>query len=346
MVHEQLFSLFSSLAYVRGSMLYGGAFPDDHTARLIDIAERTLSDEKGSNKGLRARTTFALIEAYQNIVRHRTNTAGKRGLIALVHDDRHTEVMTANDVRDGDLPGLLRALKRIDGLGVDELKRLFMEKLTTGTTSARGGAGLGLIEMARRSGNALRHRTLPAGEGMHRFQLIISCAAQDELHGPDRFAELDEACHAVGLLAGIGGTVWSSDVEQHVLRIIEHEPDVQGTDLSRACLATLQMLHDLRPPNGPSLLLCRTDEQGCSIDMLTATDTTRSEKVLALTSRLNDASFADRRRAYHDALLGRVDKQEAWRTGLQDLAMRARSLEAVGRTLPEGAHVLLVEARI
>lgn len=248
MFHEQLFPLFSSLANVQGSMLYAGAFPDDHTARLIDIAERILSDGTGSSKGLRARTTFALIEAYQNIVRHRPTGNGERGLVALVHDNRHTEVMTANDVRDGDLAGLLRALKRIEGLGVDELKRLFVEKLSTGATSARGGAGLGLIEMARRSGNALRHRTLPRQGGVHRFQLMVSCRAQDEFFGPERFAALDEASSAVGLLAGLGGTVWSSDVEQQVLRMVEHEPGVQGAEFARACLAMLQMLHDLRPP--------------------------------------------------------------------------------------------------
>lgn len=100
------------------------------------------------------------------------------------------------------------------------------------------------------------------------------------------------------------------------------------------------------PPNGASLLLCRKDEQGRAIDMLTATDTARADQVLALTSTLNDTAHADRRRAYHDMLLGRVAKQEAWRTGLHDLALRARTLEAAERILPEGGHVLLVEARI
>ena len=65
----QLIRLFEALADEQLALLYGGRFPDAHTAELITLGEEALGGP-GTEKALRSRTGFVMVEAYQNVLRH------------------------------------------------------------------------------------------------------------------------------------------------------------------------------------------------------------------------------------------------------------------------------------
>jgi hypothetical protein len=345
-VKEQLYALFDALAHEQGSVVYAGAFPDDHTPRMIEVSEHMLSDENGCGRELRSRATFTLIEAYQNLVRHRARTTPGNASILLIHGEGHTDVMTMNEVLNEDVDALRKALCRTEGMGTEALKRMYLETLTSGTTGTRGGAGLGLIEMARRSGHPLRHHFSPSSGSSHRFHLVVNCGARSDTSGPSWLAHLDLSLKAVGLLAGAGGRRWSAGTEHGVLRMIEAEPGIPGPELARACHACITVLHHLKSPGGGGLVLCRRDGRSWCIDMLVSTEAGVGEKVVELAPKLNASSLTERRNAYHRSLLGRSAAQEPWRTKLQELALRVRTMDATLRMLPERGPVLLVEGRI
>jgi hypothetical protein len=346
LVLEQLYALYSALAREQGAVVYSGAFPDDHTPRMIEVSERVLSEESGCGRELRSRTTFTLIEAYQNLVRHRARTAPGNGAILLLHGERHTEVMTVNEVRDEDVALLRTALQRTEGRDAEGLKRMFLETLTNGTGGHRGGAGLGLIEMARRSGHPLRHHISPSTGSTHRFHLVVSCGTLAGDRGPQWLMELDLTLRSAGVLAAAGGRTWSAGAEEKVLRMVEDEPGIPGPELARVCHAGIAALRDLRRAGGGGLLLCRNDGQGWCVDVLVNTREEVGSEVLAHVATLNAASRLERRTAYHHALLGRNVAQAAWRTALHELALRVRGIDATLRTLPEDGPVLLLEGRI
>jgi len=346
LVQEQLYALFNALAHEQGSVLYAGAFPDDHTPRMIEVSERMLSEENGCGRELRSRTTFTLIEAYQNLVRHRARTTFGNAAILLLHGERNTDVMTMNEVRNEDVEALRTALTRTEGLDADALKRMFLETLTSGTNGPRGGAGLGLIEMARRSGHPLRYEIVPGTGSVHHFHLEVNCGERAGTKGPSWLAELDHDRKAVGLLAGAGGRTWYAGAEQKVLRMIEEEPGIPGPELARACHASIAALGDLRRAGGGGLLLCRKDERGWCIDLLVSTEERMGIDVLSLLPTLNGMTPLERRSAYHHALWGGTAAGEPWRTKLHELTLRLRTMEATLRILPEDGPVLLVEGRI
>lgn len=345
MVQEDLFALFNALASERGALLYAGAFPDEHTARLIDIAEQTLAMEDGGGKSARARTTFALIEAYQNIVRHRMVGSSGRELLVMAHGKAATSIVTANNVADHDLPGLRNALDRLEGLDTDALKRLFLSILNTGTTTARGGAGLGFIEMTRRTGNPLGHRIVPISAGLYRFQLLVNCAGIDPTHTMAWVDELDRLTKATGALLAIGGTEWSTVVEKRALLLLDDGPHVDATILSRAALAALQVLHGARVNGTPAMLVCRNLDGASMVNVLMTLEKERCASVLEEVKNLNSAGPEERKKRYRDALLRRGGPVEGWRTGLYDLAQRADTLAAMDRD-GNGRALLLIEARI
>ena len=161
MENAQLIQLFEALAHEQLAVLYSGRFLDEHTANLITLGEEAVGGAD-AGKALRSRTAFVMVEAYQNVLRHRAQPqpggVADHSTFMFLHHPPGTGVVTVNAVSPAEVPALQSALQRLHGLGLDELKRLFLRSLQGGERTERGGAGLGLIEMARRTGNARRRR--------------------------------------------------------------------------------------------------------------------------------------------------------------------------------------------
>lgn len=63
---------------------------------------------------------------------------------------------TQNPVRKVDQELLAERISWVNGKNKEELKALYVQTITNGKFSAKGGAGLGFIEMAKTSGNDLK----------------------------------------------------------------------------------------------------------------------------------------------------------------------------------------------
>jgi hypothetical protein len=63
--------------------------------------------------------------------------------------------MSGNPVQKTNVPKLQKSLDHINGLDKDGLKELYKEIIKNTTISDKGGAGLGFVDMARKSGGKL-----------------------------------------------------------------------------------------------------------------------------------------------------------------------------------------------
>lgn len=156
-------SLMDAFAGDRHTFLYRGQFLDVHTARLISLGEAAVGKNE-NNRTVRARLAFVLVEAYQNIIRHGRRSCSPtsqdpgRSMILLRNWEHRNSVSTINAVPQHRVNTLIDALKDLHALDPQQLKRRYLEKLQQPKRTQHGGAGLGLIEMARRSGHPLRHK--------------------------------------------------------------------------------------------------------------------------------------------------------------------------------------------
>jgi len=66
-------------------------------------------------------------------------------------------LVTTNPVRNEDIETLKRRIDLVNNKSREELKGLYIETITNGKFSVKGGAGLGFIEMAKTSGNNLEY---------------------------------------------------------------------------------------------------------------------------------------------------------------------------------------------
>ena len=67
------------------------------------------------------------------------------------------ELITRNPVKKGDVDPLRSRIDNVNNQNRDELKELYKTIITNGEFTAKGGAGLGFIEMAKTTGNKLEY---------------------------------------------------------------------------------------------------------------------------------------------------------------------------------------------
>jgi len=149
-------ALISRLSDAGDFVLYGGKFMDEHAPALIALCEG-LAAAHGRGKAQAHRLSFVLIEAYQNILRHRAQLTGaqNRSLLVLQARDSADAVLSMDPVHDAEAAQIEHAIRDIAASDLAQLKQRFLARLRDGSRTARGGAGLGLIEIARKSGGGL-----------------------------------------------------------------------------------------------------------------------------------------------------------------------------------------------
>ena len=147
-----------------------GEFSQDTVDELSGRAEETML-ENGDKKGTVKKVFSILIEALQNIRLHgeKDEEGQQTAFLILAQQEKTHSIAVGNLVRNSDLDTIQENLERINGLGRDELKDLYMEVLTNGMISSRGGAGLGFITIAMKSRSHLHYQVDVAGDHLSCF---------------------------------------------------------------------------------------------------------------------------------------------------------------------------------
>ena len=65
-----------------------------------------------------------------------------------------------------------KSIDNINSLNKDDLNALYKKQIREGTLSEKGGAGLGLIDIARKTGRQLDYQFLPLEDNENYFFLL------------------------------------------------------------------------------------------------------------------------------------------------------------------------------
>lgn len=320
------YSLYQALRGDRSVFAYSGAFHDEHTGRLIALGEAAVNGEgRGTARG---RLAFIMVEAYQNILRHRAvlppqveRGEGRSLFLLRCGADGHQVVVAVNPVKKSDVTGLRSSLHRLHGMDPSQLKNLFLSGLQRAPDQPRRGAGLGLIEMARRSGSDLGYMLRGLGEDHELFILAVRLGSDRAYDGV-----LSEA-------AALHGTVVQQDllllhigdrpvgVQEAVLRMLEEDVDDRAGRArlrGRAYLAANDHLATVE--GGTDRYLCALTREGehNSLAVGRVVDQAAAAAVVGQVRSLASLDRSELDRRYRNALLKRGDTHEG--ADLLDLA--------------------------
>jgi hypothetical protein len=134
---------------------YRGIVTSVNSISLLMLLEKEM---EGSEFGFvgKKRLFMFVLESLQNISRH----AGKHSyadmsLVAYSKSATGYTVTTGNVMESSQVPDLRKRLKQINALDPDDVRRVYRKMLDESEISDKGGAGLGLIEIAKKTGNKL-----------------------------------------------------------------------------------------------------------------------------------------------------------------------------------------------
>jgi Family of unknown function (DUF6272) len=140
-------------------LVYQGDFTQETTKSILAMAERNI-DSSGEDGSIKRKVFNVMVESLQNIVKHSDELIdgeihSHAAIFLIGREDTRYTIMAGNPIRKSNVDKLKEKLDRINALDKDGLKELYKEIIKNTTISDKGGAGLGFVDMARKSGGKL-----------------------------------------------------------------------------------------------------------------------------------------------------------------------------------------------
>jgi len=140
-------------------LVYQGDFTQESTKSILAMAERNL-DSSGEEGNIKRKVFNVMVEALQNIVKHSDELVegqmrSHAAIFLIGKEENRYTIMSGNPIRKSNVASLEQKLNHINSLDKEGLKELYKEIIKNTTISEKGGAGLGFVDMARKSGEKL-----------------------------------------------------------------------------------------------------------------------------------------------------------------------------------------------
>ncbi len=121
------------------------------------------------------------VECMQNLFHHSSiipefgnGIKGKYAICILKQTKTNYQVISGNFIGDKQRNFLEKHITHINSLDSGELKELYKEILDNQEFSDKGGGGLGLVDMSRKSGSKLEYKFSNHENGFFFFELLIN----------------------------------------------------------------------------------------------------------------------------------------------------------------------------
>ncbi|NND93888.1 MAG: hypothetical protein HKN45_03430 [Flavobacteriales bacterium] len=158
---------------------FKGHLSEEMLHSILSVIEKKLEDFKAENK-TKKRVYHVLVECLQNLFHHsKTDPDRQESIIVMVvKNATGYSVITGNYVSSADVDNLRNRIREINTMSNDDLKELYRKVLNNDTFSDKGGGGLGIIDIARKSAEKLDYGIVPVDEFNSFFSLNVKIANQ------------------------------------------------------------------------------------------------------------------------------------------------------------------------
>jgi len=164
---------------------FKGEITSNLLTSILHIMESKL-ENIGEEPRLKKKVYNVLVECLQNLYHHNEISANNpqpsnnhSALFLIGRNDKNTyRIITGNYILNENVDGFRSKLDKINSLSRDELKEFYIDTLNNHEFSDKGGGGLGMIDIARKSGQKFEYSFNPIDETYSFFSLIIKVTNQ------------------------------------------------------------------------------------------------------------------------------------------------------------------------
>jgi hypothetical protein len=141
--------------------VYRGVVTNENSVPLLMLLEKEMENSEFGFVG-RKRLFMFVLESLQNVSRHSNKSLhAEMSIVVYSKTDNGYTVTTGNVLPVASINDLKVKLDEINNLETKEIRNVYRQMLSTAEFSNKGGAGLGLIEMAKKTGNKLDYDFVP-----------------------------------------------------------------------------------------------------------------------------------------------------------------------------------------
>jgi hypothetical protein len=325
---------------------YRGVVTNENSIPLLMLLEKEMENSEFGHVG-RKRLFMFVLESLQNVSRHSDHAShSSTSIVVYSKTGNGYTVTTGNVLPVASINDLKSKLVEINSLNAEEIRNVYRQMLINSEFSDKGGAGLGLLEMAKKTGNKLDFDFVPLDENFSYFILskTVNALGVGEHNGENEKPYAGDSIAHMERIMAVNNIylVWSghlsTDVEKEVLTFTEtklEEEDVEMNLRRRVFSILVEILENVakycpgkeaEEKFGMSVALIRMEDE---VYCLTTGNLIRNENVEDLKSKLDIINLNDKvglKELFRSSISGQTIKSESTgNMGLIDMARKSGS---------------------
>jgi len=180
---EFVYDFYMKMKKNKINLAYEGEITHQITKAFTSLTESNMAKDQDNNS-VQRKVFHVMVECLQNISKHAENrdrivtSKDGRGIFMVSKGEDEYNVTTGNIIRNDKIDGLKKMLEHINSLDKDGLKKLYKQQMREGRLSDKGGAGLGFIDIARKTGKKLIYSFLTINSHKSFFVLTSTISRQ------------------------------------------------------------------------------------------------------------------------------------------------------------------------
>ncbi len=178
---KSITSIYDEMLSNGFSLVYFGEFSHEITKMFTSMAESDM-EKNSEERSVQRRVYHVMVETLQNMNKHsddlkdEASVGGGMFIIGKKNDVYY--VITSNKVKREHKENLEMALNTVNNATLEELKDMYKKQIKEGRISEKGGAGLGLIDIARKTEEPLEYQFLQLDQDSFFFILKVEINAK------------------------------------------------------------------------------------------------------------------------------------------------------------------------
>ncbi|HYG52953.1 MAG TPA: SiaB family protein kinase [Flavobacteriales bacterium] len=177
-----IFDFYNKMERNNIMLSFKGGVTSELLTSILQIMESKLDNLEEQPK-TKKKVFNVLVECLQNLYHHideapsMDNPLGGNSAIFMIsrHDD-HYSILTGNFIVAENVKVLRDRIDVVNGMDKEALKEYYKVVLNNGEMSAKGGGGLGIIDIARKSGQKLEYSFQQVDDATSFFSLNVKVA--------------------------------------------------------------------------------------------------------------------------------------------------------------------------
>jgi hypothetical protein len=178
-----VFDIYDKMERNNILLSFKGEITSDLLTSILQIMENKM-DNMQEEPRMKKKVYNVLVECLQNLYHHLDEISEaeseriRSAIFTIAKLNNQYSIITGNYILNENISGLRNRLDEVNSLNKEELKEYYKKVLNNGEMSMKGGGGLGMIDIARKTGEKLEYNFLEIDNKVSFFTLNIKVSNQ------------------------------------------------------------------------------------------------------------------------------------------------------------------------